>query len=80
MAGVDTQTRANARAYRIKSLRWIVEHHQATSIDGELVDAFSASAAVQIHDALTPENRVKLLDLSIIRMFDLVWKLAKTCS
>jgi hypothetical protein len=42
-----------------------------------IVDAFSCSAIVQLHDALSEENRAKYVKLSIQRMADIAFKCCK---
>ena len=60
------------------ALKKIVDEHQAAKIDGMLVDAFSASAVVQIADALKPANRRKYLDNGNIPwMVDIAFKLGR---
>lgn len=48
----------------------------ASKVDGMLLDHFSASALVQIYDALSPENQAKLEAMPLDRAMDIVWKLA----
>lgn len=47
-----------------------------TSPTGMLLDAFTASMLVQIHDALNDENRERFAALSLLRAVDVGWKLA----
>jgi len=61
----------------IAALRKIVKDHQYAKIQGVMVDAFSASAAIQIYDALNPENQRKMAGLPIKKLIAVVWKLAK---
>lgn len=46
-------------ASAIDELRKIVEEHQMGKVSGQSVDAFSASAMVQVYDALKPETQVR---------------------
>ena len=71
---------------RIDILRDIVAKHQAAKVnwidfDGKsrriLVDAFTASIVLQIHDALSQPNQAKLLAFPWPRMVDTCFKLAK---
>ena len=62
---------------RIDRLRWIVHHHQASRMEGHLVDGVTASMLVQIHDALNEENRAKFLALPLAKMVAVGWKLVK---
>lgn len=59
----------------IDKIRKIANEHQAASVDGFLVDAFSASAVVQVYDALNPTNRAKFEALAVGPMVALTWKL-----
>lgn len=64
----------------IQTCRDIVEHHQADVIDGVLMDAFTASAIVQIHDALNDEHKAKLETImarDVAGATNLVWTLIK---
>lgn len=60
---------------RIAFLRRIIKTGQHGKIEGQYVDAFSASAAVQVYDALSPANRAKMVAMPIGKMFDVVWKI-----
>lgn len=60
---------------REKTLRKIVAEHQATKIDGVLVDAFTASMLVQVLDNLSEKNQKKFLGMPIAEMADLGWRL-----
>lgn len=60
---------------RIEKMRRIVEHHQAEMIDDIYVDTFSASAYIQIYDALNKENKAKQESVDIGVAMDRVWKL-----
>ncbi len=59
---------------RIQEIREIVERHQAKEIDGVLVDAFSASAYIQVHDNLEEVNQTKLNEFGIARAMVIVWQ------
>lgn len=58
----------------IRKLRQIVKDHQAMKIEGQLVDAFSASAAIQVFDALNQANQKKMASMSIGKMMQVVWR------
>lgn len=60
---------------KITQLRKIVADCQHAKIDGVLVDLFTASAVVQVYDALNETNREKFASLDILRMVDLTWDL-----
>jgi len=66
---------------RIEMLRGIVAGSQAQKIrvDGKkvYVDLFTASAMVQIYDALNEENRAKYVGLPWPTFVDVTWKLAR---
>lgn len=64
-------------AVKLAALRDIVKSHQYAKIDGVMVDGFSASAMVQVVDALNPENRQKYLSLSISKMATVAFRLCK---
>ena len=50
---------------KIQFFRDIVDTNSYKEHDNMIVDLFTASIVVQIHDALNDENREKLLSLSI---------------
>jgi hypothetical protein len=60
---------------RIDRLRHIVEHKQAARVEGLLMDLFTASMLVQIHDALNKTNRAEFLALPLRKMVSVGWKL-----
>ena len=62
-------------ADRLEQLRAIVREHQAMTIDGELVDATTASIMVQVADALNDKNRAKFLGFPLRKMVEVGWKL-----
>lgn len=62
---------------KIQQLRKIVEEKQYAEIDGVLVDLYSASIVVKIYDQLNEENRKKYAALSIERIVDIAYSLAK---
>jgi hypothetical protein len=63
-------------AWSIADARQILEAKQYGKVDGMMLDTFSASALVQIFDALSPENQAKLEAMSLDKAMDIVWKLA----
>jgi hypothetical protein len=69
-------TRPTSGAERIAAVRRIVTECQYARIDGCMVDLFSASAIVQVYDALNPENQAKYSGLDVRRMADLAFKIA----
>jgi len=60
---------------KIQKLKKIVADCQHAKVDGVDVDLFTASAVVQVHDALNEKNRTKFVGLDILQMVDLTWKL-----
>jgi len=59
------------------ALRQIVAQHQAGKVDGRKVDAYSASAIVQILDAINPEQKKHYLSLPVAAMAELAFKFSK---
>ncbi len=62
---------------RIEKIRKIVNEHQASRIEGLLVDSFTASMLVVIHDALRPDLQEKFCAFPLRQMVDIGWKLYK---
>jgi len=62
---------------RITLMRRIVERHTAAIIERSMVDAFSASAYIAVHDALSPPNQMKLEAMPLTKAINIVWKLVK---
>lgn len=62
---------------RIEKIRYVVEHHQASRIEGKLVDAFTAQMLVKVHDALKPENQAKFMAMPFMKMVEIGWKCLK---
>jgi len=60
---------------KIDRLRWVLEHG-AARIDGVMVDRFSASAIVQVYDALSEKNKANYLTMSVRRMAEVAFKIA----
>jgi len=60
---------------KIQQLKKIVADCQHAKVDGVDVDLFTASAVVQVHDALNETNQAKFVSLDIMKMVDLTWKL-----
>ena len=59
---------------RIGILQGIVANHQATEIEGYLVDAMTASALVAIYEALSPANQEKFDSIPLPKLVDFAWK------
>jgi hypothetical protein len=62
---------------RIGGFREIVLQKQHAMIDGVIVDLFTASAVVQVYDALNPDNQHKLSNMPAPKLVSVVWKLLK---
>jgi len=62
---------------RIAAFRKIVEEKQYAKIDGCMVDLFSASAVVQVYDALSPENQKKYAGYTADKMAKIAFGLIK---
>ena len=60
---------------RIKAIRRIVEDGQYAKIDGQMIDLFSASAIVQVYDALSEKNQEKFRSMPAWRMGEVAFKL-----
>lgn len=63
---------------RIQAIRRIVKEHQHGKVEGHHVDSFSASAILNVHDALSPENRKKFLALPVPKMASVAFKLHRS--
>ena len=59
----------------IAKLRTIVASQTAAKVGGVTVDLFSASAAVQVYDALSDANKAHMAGLPIRKMMDIVFKM-----
>jgi len=69
-------TRPSTPAERIAAVRAIVTAGQYARIDGCMVDGFSASAIVQVYDALNTENQQRYASMDVRRMASIAFKLA----
>ena len=82
-AELASSTHNPGRYSSLAKVAWSIEDARqvlsggAQKVDGMLLDHFSASALVQIFDALSPENQAKLSAMSLDKAMDIVWKLAK---
>lgn len=61
----------------VQSMRDIVEEHGARKVNEVFVDAFSASAFVQVYDALNDKNQTSLRSLCPGMAMEMVWKVIK---
>jgi hypothetical protein len=62
---------------RIEKLRAISRSGMAAQVDGYLVDIQTAGLLVTVHDALSRKNRAKFGRLSLPRLVDFAWSVAK---
>ena len=75
--GTQNTTTNGDPAVKLAALRKIVEEKQYAKIDGMMVDLFSASVMVRVHDALNAENQAKFLALPIDKMAQVAFKMIK---
>ncbi len=61
----------------IEAMRNIVENHQATEIDGVLVDMFTASAVTQIYDQVNDKNKAKMRKMDTMQLASIAYKILK---
>ncbi len=69
---------ADPGAARIAALRKIVKEHQYAKIDGQMVDGYTASAIVQVYDAINETNKAKYRAMTVPKMAAVAWKLIKS--
>ncbi|HUU93200.1 MAG TPA: hypothetical protein VM238_18555 [Phycisphaerae bacterium] len=60
---------------RMAAIRAVVEHKQYAKIDGCMIDLFTASAIVAVHDRLNEQNRAKFANMPAPKMGLLAFKL-----
>ncbi|AEW94067.1 hypothetical protein SCATT_16960 [Streptantibioticus cattleyicolor NRRL 8057 = DSM 46488] len=60
---------------RIGEYRRIAELHAADTVDGLLVDAWTAAACVTLHDALSERNRARWLAMSTAQQCEVAVRL-----
>ena len=60
--------KADPKLPTIDRLRLIVKERQANRVDGVFVDLFSASAAVQVYDAVSDANKERLAKLPVRKL------------
>ena len=61
---------------KVKAIRDVITNGYA-KVNGVMVDIFSASAIIQVYDALGEANKEKYKKLAIHRMADVAFKLCK---
>lgn len=77
LAGAIRETpHLSRKAPVIDRLRKIVADKQASRVDGVLVDLFSASVVVQVHDAVNEANRAKLSAMPVRKMVSVCFQVA----
>lgn len=79
----DRMDRESARkvAWSIDQAREVVNTGTYNrNVDGMMLDAFSASALVNVYDALSEENKAKLAAMSLDKAMNVVWKLLNKTS
>jgi hypothetical protein len=67
----------SSQASREERLRWILKEHQATEIEGFVVDVVTANMLLSIADKLNEQNRGRFLRLSLPRAVEVGWKLVQ---
>lgn len=61
----------------LEAAREVVAEKQCKEVDGVLLDLFSASTLVQVHDRLNPENAAKLAAMPLVSAHSLAFKVAQ---
>lgn len=59
---------------RVDAIREIVTNKQCAKIDGTLVDGFTASAIIQLYDALSPGGQAHYRVMPAGKMGDVAWR------
>jgi hypothetical protein len=76
--GYDMYVPAETKARtRIEAVRAIVRDHQATRIDGYIVDVMTASMLVAVYDGLKPDNKEKFGRVPLLKLVELGWSAVK---
>jgi hypothetical protein len=70
-------TKPSTPEERISAIRAIVTNSQYAKVDGIMVDGFSASAIVQVYDAISDANKAKFSALPVWKMASIAFKLVK---
>ena len=60
---------------RLAALRGILKDCQCKVVEGKMVDTFSASAFIQVYDAVNEANKAKLLSFSLVGAIGACFKL-----
>jgi len=59
----------------LASARRIVDTETGDMVEGTLLDLFSASVMVQVHDALSPANRTRFAAMSVAKAHSVAFQL-----
>lgn len=59
----------------IQVMDQIVKNHQAEKIDGVLVDMFTASAVMQVYDAVNDNNKTKMNGMGPVQLANIAYKI-----
>jgi hypothetical protein len=74
--GIETLVLAETKeTKRVAALRNILKEGQCKVVEGKLVDTFSASAFIQVYDAVNADNKAKLLSFSLVGAIGACFKL-----
>lgn len=74
--GVETIILAETKeTKRVAALRNILKEGQCKVVEGKMVDTFSASAFIQVYDAVNETNKAKLLSFSLAGAIGCCFKL-----
>jgi len=68
---------AEAKETPVEVARRIVQNKQHEKYKGMMLDTFTASAIVQVYDAVNDANKKKLDSLKLPKLVKLVWKVMK---
>jgi hypothetical protein len=71
----SSKRRRTASGDAIETARRIVANSAFETVDGMVLDLFSASAIVNVYDNLNPENQAKFASLGLPKMVDVAFKL-----
>ena len=71
----DYKTKVKTPEEKEAAFRWIVANNQYLYVNGTIVDGFTASAVVQVFDALNSDSKKLLLNFNLNKIVDIVWKI-----
>lgn len=76
---MQTKKRAAGES-RIEIIRKIVERHQARTIDGRLIDVFTANMLKQVYDLLvSEESKAKFERMPLMTLVNFGWSKVSGC-